>query len=476
MTVTMTVTVAVGGFRYAGRGRRSRGAGKSARMVRRGSGGGSGRCDNAERKREGGRGMSSVLLLPDGLRVRGEEVAQTMQGMRRRISPGTALIPAGIGLASGALLLPSSVLSSLEGSASSIQTALALGLVVTVHECGHFAAARLQNIHVSKFSVGFGPCVLRYQGSKVEYSLRLFPFGGFVAFPEEKGDEEGVREYAEDDPNLLNNRPIKDRFLVISAGVVANMVMAFGILWGQALNPGLMQVTYQPGVKVPELASTSLAQSSGLVVDDMITGINGEELGEGDEAVDKVVNTIRASPDKDVTLDLRRSGKPMSVTVRPEAAGDGVGRIGIQLLANADKEVVKASGLLDGAGMASRETAKLTKLVLNGFGKLLFNFQQNVDKLSGPIAIIANGAQYSRNNLYDLLQFMVIVNINLAVINTVPLPGLDGGYLALLLAETVRGGKRLPENVESAINQSGFFLLFVLGITLLVKDSAKLLS
>ena len=71
---------------------------------------------------------------------------------------------------------------------------------------------------------------------------------------------------------------------------------------------------------------------------------------------------------------------------------------------------------------------------------------------------------------------MVVVNINLAVINTVPLPGLDGGYLALLLAETVRGGKKLPENVENAINQSGFLLLFVLGMTLLIKDSVKLIS
>ena len=71
---------------------------------------------------------------------------------------------------------------------------------------------------------------------------------------------------------------------------------------------------------------------------------------------------------------------------------------------------------------------------------------------------------------------MVIVNINLAVINTIPLPGLDGGYLALLFAETLRGGKRLPDNVESVINQSGFLLLFTLGIVLLVKDSLKLLN
>jgi len=388
------------------------------------------------------------------------------------------LLPAGI--ASTTLLSTSfsSLVSIFEGSASTLQTALALGLVVTVHECGHFAAARLQNIHVSKFSVGFGPSVLRYQGSKVEYSLRLFPFGGFVAFPEEKGDLEPdeVREYSEDDPNLLNNRPIKDRFLVISAGVVANMIMAFGILWGQSLNPGLMQVTYYPGVKVPELESTSVAKKSGLRAGDTITGINGVLVGVGEEAVDNIVSTIKKSPGKDVTLDLKRENRTMTLTVQPEEVSDGTGRIGIQLVSNTERRQVKAFNILDGAGMATKETWKLTKLVLNGFGNLLFNFGQNFDKLSGPVAIIANGAEYTRNNLYDLLQFMVIVNINLAVINTVPLPGLDGGYLALLFAETIRGGKKLPENVENIINQSGFALLFFLGITLLIKDSVKLIQ
>ena len=373
-------------------------------------------------------------------------------------------------------LLTSSV-AFLESSASTLQTALALGLVVTVHECGHFAAARLQNIHVSKFSVGFGPCVLRYKGKKVEYSLRLFPFGGFVAFPEEKsGDADTVRDFPEDDPNLLNNRPVKDRFLVISAGVVANMIMAFSILWSQALNPGLMQVTYYPGVKVPELSTTSVALQSGIKVGDTITGINGYDVGKGEEAVDKIVDAIKRNPGRDVTINLKRSEQALDVKVTPEDVGDGTGRVGIQLVANAEKQMVRASGILDGAGMASKETVKLTKAVLGGFQNLLFNFQQNVDKLSGPVAIIANGSQYTRNNLYDILQFMVIININLAVINTVPLPGLDGGYLALLFAETLRGGKKLPENVESAINQSGFTLLFLAGITLLIKDSIKLIQ
>eukprot|EP00216_Chloropicon_sp_CCMP2111_P005843 CAMPEP_0198241696 /NCGR_PEP_ID=MMETSP1446-20131203/6449_1 /TAXON_ID=1461542 ORGANISM="Unidentified sp, Strain CCMP2111" /NCGR_SAMPLE_ID=MMETSP1446 /ASSEMBLY_ACC=CAM_ASM_001112 /LENGTH=361 /DNA_ID=CAMNT_0043924573 /DNA_START=628 /DNA_END=1713 /DNA_ORIENTATION=+ len=357
----------------------------------------------------------------------------------------------------------------------------ALSFVVTFHECGHFAAARLRNIHVSQFSIGFGPCLFRYRGPEVEYSVRLFPFGGFVAFPE--SSERSDSKYAEDDAGLLRNRPISDRLLVISAGVLANFVLAFGILWGQSVNSGLEMTTYGPGVRVPELSSTSsVARRAGLREGDVITSIGGFDLARGERAVDKVVKTVRANPDRDIEVVVKRgndgagdgsaAAQVVNVVVRPEKLDDGSGRIGIQLTPNAETNKVKAANALDGAFMATKETARITKLVLSGFGNLIFHFQQNVDKLAGPVAIVASG-QYSKS-LYEFLQFIVVINVNLAVLNLLPLPGLDGGYLALLGAEAARGGKKLPENVENGINQLGFLFLLVLGSALLVKDTIKL--
>ena len=108
------------------------------------------------------------------------------------------------------------LLPDLDGPISALEAILVLCAIVSFHELGHFSAARLQGIHVSKFSVGFGPTLLKYENAGVEYSLRAIPLGGFVAFPDNDLDS----PFPPDDPNLLKNRPILDRFFVISAGAV----------------------------------------------------------------------------------------------------------------------------------------------------------------------------------------------------------------------------------------------------------------
>lgn len=240
---------------------------------------------------------------------------------------------------------PNSILALFDGSISTIQTALALGLVVTFHECGHFAAARLQGIHVSKFSVGFGPCLLRYKGEVVEYSIRAFPFGGFVAFPDESEMDsqttgEDKQRFAKDDPDLLNNRPVRDRFFVIGAGVIANMIMAFGILWSQSISGGLYQTTYLNGVQIPEIAIDSVAQRSGLKTGDVITSVDGFELEAEAKSVDALVSKIKGSPDKYINFEVNREEKILHFSLKPEKVDDGTGRIGVQLSGNVRREQV----------------------------------------------------------------------------------------------------------------------------------------
>ena len=110
---------------------------------------------------------------------------------------------------------------NLSGPASAVEALLILCGIVAFHELGHFVAARSQGIHVSKFAIGFGPTLLAFQPGEVEYSLRALPLGGFVAFPDNDED----CPYPEDDPDLLKNRPILDRFFVISAGAISTPVL-----------------------------------------------------------------------------------------------------------------------------------------------------------------------------------------------------------------------------------------------------------
>ena len=134
----------------------------------------------------------------------------------------------------------------------------------------------------------------------------------------------------------------------------------------------------------------------------------------------------------------------------------------------------RASGVQQALTMASADFARLTGVVTHGLSEIVLNFSNTVDQISGPVAIVAVGAQVARGDPAGVFQFASIININLAVVNLLPLPALDGGFLALLALEGVRGGKKLPVEVEQTIMGSGLLLLIASGVVLLVRDTLNL--
>jgi membrane-associated protease RseP (regulator of RpoE activity) len=359
----------------------------------------------------------------------------------------------------------------LEGPQSVIQALAVLAAIITIHEAGHFLAARLQGIHVTKFAIGFGPTIAKFQGTKVEYSLRAFPLGGFVAFP----DEDPESSFKPDDPDLLKNRPILARALVVSAGVLANILFAYTLLFSQVLTVGLVEQEYFPGVVVPDVIANSAAARAGIVAGDVVTAVNGHKLLRVREAsVFELVDTIKANANRKLNFSIQRGSANMIVGVVPDKALDGSGRIGVHLSANRRPHEVKADNLADATVKATKEFSRLLAAVLDGLWQVFFNFAQTADKLSGPVAIVAVGAEVARADIAGLFQFAAIVNINLAVVNTLPLPALDGGYLALIALEALRGGKKLPHGVEQGIMSSGVLLLLALGVMLIVRDTINL--
>lgn len=158
----------------------------------------------------------------------------------------------------------------------------------------------------------------------------------------------------------------------------------------------------------------------------------------------------------------------------PEAGRDGTGRIGVQLTPNAVQFQERADNLLQGAVLAGREFSFLLGTVLDGLWQILTDFARTADRVSGPVAIVAVGAEVARTNTAGLFQFAAIVNLNLAVVNTLPLPALDGGYLVLLAVEALRGGRKIPVEVEKAIMSSGLVAFLGIGLFLIVRDSINL--
>ncbi|MBF2036169.1 MAG: RIP metalloprotease RseP [Leptolyngbyaceae cyanobacterium T60_A2020_046] len=346
-----------------------------------------------------------------------------------------------------------------------------LALLIVVHELGHFLAARFQGIHVNRFSIGFGPILWKYQGPQTEYALRAIPLGGFVGFPDDDPDS----DIPPQDPNLLKNRPILDRAIVISAGVIANLLFAYLVFVAQFATVGVPQdFSPQPGILVPQvLSETSPAGQAGLRSGDVILAANGERFGTEDGAVEQLVGLIQDSPRQPIDFMVQRGDRQLNLTVTPEVGDDGKPVIGVQLQRNGVLEYRRASNVFELFSFAAREFQGMLLRTVQGFAMLITNFSEMAGQVAGPVKIVEQGAGLAQANITSLFPFTAIISINLAIINILPLPALDGGQLAFLLVEAFRG-KPLPERLQENVMQTGLVLLLGLGVFLIVRDTSQL--
>lgn len=346
-----------------------------------------------------------------------------------------------------------------------------LAILIVVHELGHFVAARAQGIHVNRFSLGFGPVLFKYQGPETEYAVRAIPLGGYVGFPDDDPDS----KIPSNDPNLLRNRPVLDRAIVISAGVIANLIFAYFLLVGQIATVGVPQFNFQPGVLVPKVVTeqTSVALKAGLKPGDIILAVDGKQLGASEAALPTLKKVIQEHANQSLSLTIERGDRPVSLNVTPEPGADGNGHIGVQLAPHGNVVRHRAANLVEAFSKGAVEFQRIVVLTGQGFVQLVSNFSQTASQVAGPVKIVELGASIAQSDAGSLFQFAALISINLAIINILPLPALDGGQLAFLLIEGLRG-KPLPSHIQDGVMQTGLMVLLGLGIFLIVRDTANL--
>ena len=344
-----------------------------------------------------------------------------------------------------------------------------IALLIFVHESGHFLAARLQGIHVNRFSIGFGPILWKYQGPETEYALRAIPLGGFVGFP----DDDPESEIPPEDPDLLKNRPILDRAIVISAGVVANLLFAYLVFVAQFTAIGVPYFT-EPGVLIPQVISeTSPAAVAGIQANDVILKADDQVFGSEYNVVQSFVDVIGDQGDQPLNLTVQRADQVLTLTVTPEVSNSGKSIIGVQLGHNGDLDYRQANTVFEVLAISAREFQGMFLQTVQGFAMLITNFSEMASQVAGPVRIVEQGAGLASNNAATLFPFTAIISINLAIINILPLPALDGGQLAFLLIEALRG-RPLPDRLQENVMQTGLVLLLGLGIFLIVRDTSQL--
>ena len=341
-------------------------------------------------------------------------------------------------------------------------TLLVLGVLIAIHEAGHFLAAKSIKVPVRQFAIGFGPRIFGFQWGETECRLNWIPLGGYCAFVD---DETGIDEDEAGAPaaqpiapeSLLRNRPIWQRTWVVSAGVIFNFVSAWLILFGSNLGLGVPTGHQLVGVKT--VIAGSAAEQAGMRPGDRISTI----AGKGFDDFQGFKDQLGAFKTTTVALEVQRGGETVALTATPDAQG----KLGFQPSIRAERRPV--AGLGEAVMVASDQQVKFTAMLCGALWSLFTAPGDMLDKTGGPVAIVAMGDQVYQDDPWLLLEFAVILSIELAIINLLPLPALDGGHLVLLAIEKVRR-RPLPRRIEERILVSGFIMIMGLGMLLILKD------
>lgn len=317
---------------------------------------------------------------------------------------------------------------------------LAIGLLIVVHELGHFGAARALGMKVDSFSVGFGPSLVSFKDKRgTVWKLSMLPLGGYVQVAG-MAPGDGTPE---EEPRSFLKRPLWQRFLVIFAGPFTNWIFALVVL------TGLMVVGYQrvaDSTTLGGIADRSPAATAGLQAGDTVLAVDGQPV----EGWSSLVAAIQAHKGQPLALTIDRQGREF--TLNPTVGQDGL--LGVL----PSTELIRLP-VGEATIEATKQTFRVWGTTLGALGKLVR--REGGAQLMGPVGIVNATATAAKTGVQPLLSIMVLVSLALTLMNLLPLPGLDGGRLFFMGIELVR---RKPVNpkAEAIVHGVGIALVILL--------------
>lgn len=340
-----------------------------------------------------------------------------------------------------------------------------LGVIVLVHEFGHYLFAKIFKVYVYEFSIGMGKRLWYYKkkGGETEYSIRLIPLGGYCSLAGEEVDEADAKKIPKN--RRLQDKKVWQRFLIMFAGAGFNFVLAFVLLFVSALIFG--SVTTKPVLgSVPEGLP---AYEAGLRVGDTILEVDGDKVS----AWDDVMWDVQMSDGSTLTFvveDVDGNEKTVNVTPDKEETEDGTVtyKFGLGL------DTTPQYGLGVSFQYAINKTGSLFRIMFETL-KSLFTGQVGVTDLSGPVGIYSVVDSQAKAGVDSILYLIAFLSLNVGVINLIPLPAFDGGRILFLIIEKIKGSP-VSSKVENTIHNIGFLLLIGLMILVTFSDIFKLFN
>ncbi len=368
-----------------------------------------------------------------------------------------------------------------------------LGILVFFHELGHFWVAKLFRMRVEEFALGFGPRLLRvgYDG-QTEYNIRVVPLGGFVRIAGMEIEdamerrltgtpsaqepahhavettnvgliEQEAAEVSGAEPDGFNSRPVYQRFLVILAGPVFSVVLGWLAFCLIGVIYGLPMPDAKPTTRIAAVDPNGVAAQAGLTAGDTVIAVQGQRISEWD----KMVDVIRGSAGKRIQLTVRGQGDTeRTLTMTPRAKrveGKEVGQIGV-IPAVPTRRVGVVQSFSDGT--------QFLVLYMKALG-YIFASGQAKDNVGGPIAIFQGTREAVSAGGSSPLELLGKLSLSIGIFNLLPIPVLDGGHIALLTLEAVRGRKLTAEQTQRVLT-TGLAIIAVLFLYVMFNDITRL--
>lgn len=327
------------------------------------------------------------------------------------------------------------------------------GVLVTVHEFGHFITAKMTGMRVDEFAIGFGPKIYQQKDGDTLYSLRAIPLGGYNKIAGMDPDDPA-------EPGSFKSKSIPARMLVILAGALMNFLLPVLLFTSIFFVQGSERVLNEP--VLGNVMVGMAADKAGLRAGDKILSINGQPVQDWQA----IVTTLRANGTKEVTLTAESNGAVKQYTMQPvydEEAKRPL--IGI---------TPKFERIKMGFAESVKEGFNYTKYIIfamvDGLTKIITG--KAPAEVSGPLGVAQMAGQVAEKGLLPLMNFVAFLSINLGVINLLPLPALDGGHFVLLLLEGLRG-KPLGSKAMNNIQMVGVALILALTVFSTFKDITR---
>lgn len=342
-----------------------------------------------------------------------------------------------------------------------------LGVLVFIHELGHYIAARLMRVHVDVFSIGFGRAIAQWTARNgTVWKLAWIPLGGYVKL---HGQEQPAEATAEErarwrEGETFHGKSVGARAFVVAAGPAANFLLAAVLFAGLYATVGRPTTTAVVG----EVIAGSAAERAGMLAGDRIVAVDGAEVTRFED-LQRAIVTHPAVP---VVMEVEREGRRLTLRATPEAraAPDGT-RIGVLGVRGGQAEFVRLdplSATIAGVG----QTWSVSVQTLAGVWQMITG-ARGTEELGGPLRIAQLSGQVAELGMAALVTFMAVLSVNLALINLFPIPVLDGGHLLFYAAEALRGRPLSPRAQEIGF-RAGFALLIALFVFATFNDLSSL--